>query len=133
MPVLGDNEVVFRKLEAGQGIDATGNDLGNASRRKRMTGGFVLRKRRCQCYWVIEIRIAAASQVFLGLCCIAIIQRELAKMIVNFAQPCRMRCFVCVLETPSQFLPCSVSLPKITRKLGMHDGGNPVHDEDLSA
>src|SRR6516165_12012107 len=60
MPVLGNNEVVFREFEAGQRVDATGNDLGNTPRRKRMTGGSVLRKRRCQCDRVIEVGVAAA-------------------------------------------------------------------------
>ena len=32
MPVLGNNEVVFREFEAGQRVDAAGNDLGNAPR-----------------------------------------------------------------------------------------------------
>ena len=85
MPVLGNNEVIFREFEAGKRVHATGNDLGNAPRRKRMTGGFVLRKRSRQCYRVIEIGIAAAPQVLLGLCCIAATQREFAKMIINFA------------------------------------------------
>jgi hypothetical protein len=79
MPVLGNNEVIFREFEAGQRVHATGNDLGNAPRRKRMTGGFVLRKRRCQCDGMIEIRIAASPQVLLCLCCIAIIQRAASK------------------------------------------------------
>src|SRR5215467_11669512 len=49
MPVLGNNEVVFREFEAGKRVHATGHDLGNAPRRKRMTGHFLLGKRRCQC------------------------------------------------------------------------------------
>src|SRR6516165_10311350 len=60
MPVLGNNEVVFREFEAGQRVDASGNDLGNTPRRKRMAGGSVLRKRRCQCDRLIEVGIAAA-------------------------------------------------------------------------
>src|SRR5215472_10272728 len=109
-PVLGNNEVVFREFEAGQRIDASGNDLGDAPRRKRMTGGFVLRKWRCQCDCVIEVGIAAAPQVLLSLCFIAIIQREFAKVIVNFAQPCRMRRVVCMLKTPIEFFLRSLSL-----------------------
>src|SRR5215472_17458411 len=104
MPVLGNNEVVFREFEAGQRVDATRNDLDNAPRRKRMTGCSVFRKRRCQCTRVIEVGIAAALQVLLSLRCIAFIQREFAKMIKNFAQPCRMWCFVYVLRTPVELL-----------------------------
>jgi hypothetical protein len=52
---------------------------------------------------MIKVGIAAASKVFLGSCCIAVIQRELVEMLVNFAQPCRMRCFVRVLNTPGEF------------------------------
>src|SRR6516162_3925569 len=41
MPVLGNYEVVFREFEAGQRVDAAGNDLGNTPRRECVTGGFV--------------------------------------------------------------------------------------------
>src|SRR5215471_15992104 len=81
MPVLGNYEVVFRKFEAGQGVDATGNDLDNAPRCKRMTRDSILGKRRCQRDWVIEIGIAAAPQVLLGFCSIPLILRESAEMI----------------------------------------------------
>src|SRR5215471_11964208 len=91
MPVLRNHKVVFREFEAGQSIDTTGNDLSNAPRRKRMTGGSVLRKRRCQCDRVIEVGIAAAPQVLLGLSCIAVVQRQFAKMVVDLPQPRRMR------------------------------------------
>src|SRR5215467_7177131 len=113
MPILGNNEVVFREFEARQRVDAAGKDLGNAPRCKRMTGGFVLRKRRCQGDRVIEVGIAAAPQVLLSLCCVAIIQGKSAKMLINFAQPSRMRRFVCMLKTPSEFLLCSLSLVKV--------------------
>src|SRR5215467_9145064 len=85
MPVLGNNEVVFREFEAGQRIDATGNDFGNAPGRKRMTGGFVLRKRRCQRDRMIQVGIAAVAQVLPSLRRIAIIQREFAEVIINLA------------------------------------------------
>src|SRR5215468_12302105 len=52
-PVLGNNEVVFREFEAGQRIDATGNDLSNTPRRKRMTRVSVFGKRGCQCDLVV--------------------------------------------------------------------------------
>src|SRR5215813_14019450 len=35
--VLGDHKVIFREFEAGQRVDATGNDLCNAPGGKRMT------------------------------------------------------------------------------------------------
>src|SRR5262249_28418001 len=74
-PVLRDDEVVLREFEAGQRINASGNALRYAPRRERMTVGFVLRKRRCQCDRVIEIGIATAPQVILGSSCIAISER----------------------------------------------------------
>src|SRR6516162_8469218 len=77
MPVLGNNEVVFREFEAGQRIDATGYDLGDTPGRKSVTGGFVLRKRCGQSDRVIEIGIPTTPQVLLGLCRIAIIDCEL--------------------------------------------------------
>src|SRR5215471_15629216 len=54
-------------------------------------------------------------------------------MIKNFTQPCRMRRFVCVFKTPGEFLLCSLSLVKVAWKLRMHDTGDPVHDENLTA
>src|SRR5262245_42817422 len=60
MPVLGNYEVVFREFEAGQCVDATGNDLANPPWRKCMTGCFAFRKGSCQCDRVIEIGISAA-------------------------------------------------------------------------
>src|SRR5262249_61024789 len=55
VPVAGNNEVVFREFEAGQRVDATGNDLGNSSRRKRMTCSSRFGKRGCKGDRVIEI------------------------------------------------------------------------------
>src|SRR6266542_5222941 len=130
--VLRNNEVVFREFEAGQRVNSTGNHLGNPPWRKRMTRGFVLRKWRCQRDRVIEIGIAAAPQVLLGLCCIAVIQREFAEVIINFPQPGRMRRFVCVLKTPSEFLLCSRSLVKVAWEFRMHDAGDPVQDENFA-
>src|SRR5262249_49877603 len=75
MPILGNNEIVFREFEAGQRVDATRNHLFNAPRRKRMTGGFVLGKRRRQCDWMLEGRITTAPQVFLGFCHVSLIKR----------------------------------------------------------
>src|SRR4030095_3655953 len=98
-----------------------------------MTGGFGLRKQRCQWDGMIEIRIAASPQVLLCLCCIAIIQRELTEMIIDLAQPCWMGRFVCVLKTPSEFLLRGLSLVKVAWKLRMYHTGDPVHDENLSA
>src|SRR5215475_16032039 len=54
-------------------------------------------------------------------------------MIINFAQPSRVRRFVCMLKTPSEFLLCRFSLMKVAWKLRVHDTGNPVHDENLAA
>ena len=51
-------------------------------------------------------------------------------MVVDFAQPCRMRRFVCVLKTPSEFRLCMM---KVAWKPGMHDPDDPVHDENLAA
>jgi len=98
-----------------------------------MTGGSVFGKRGCQCDRVIKVGIAAASQVFQSSSSITITQREFAQMIVDFAQPCRMRRFVCVLKTPGEFLLCRFSLVKVTWKLRIHDTGDPVHDENLAA
>jgi hypothetical protein len=44
-----------------------------------------------------------------------------------------MRRFVCVLKIPGEFLPCSLSLVKVAWKPRMHDTGDPVHDENLTA
>src|SRR5262249_54285735 len=57
--VLGDHKVIFREFEAGQRVDATGNDLCNAPRGKRVTRGSVFGKWCCQCDRVIEVGIAA--------------------------------------------------------------------------
>src|SRR5262245_56495590 len=111
-PVLGDDKVVFREFEAGQRVDTTGNDLRDAPRGKRMTRGSLFGKRCCQCDRVIEVAIAAAMEILLGLCCIAVIQSEFAEMIVDFAQPCGMRCFVRVLKAPGEFLLCDLFLAK---------------------
>ena len=81
---------------------------------------------------MIEVGIAATTQVFVGLCGIPIVQREFAEMIVDFAQPCRMRRLVCVLQAPGEFLLCSLSLVKISWKFSVHDTGDPVHDENLT-
>jgi len=51
-------------------------------------------------------------EILLGLCRIAITQSEFAKIIVDFAQPSRMRRFVCVLKTPGEFFLCDLSLAK---------------------
>src|SRR5262245_7592893 len=71
--VLGDHKVIFGKFEAGQRVDTTGNDFCNAPRRKRMTRGSVFGKWCCQCDGVIEVGIAAAMEILLGLCDIAIV------------------------------------------------------------
>src|SRR5262249_38510629 len=131
--VFGDHKVILREFEAGQPVDATGNDLCNASGGKRMTRRALFGKWCCQCDRVIEVGIAAMTEILLGLCCIAIIQSEFAKMIVDFAQPARMRRFVCVLKTPGEFLLCGLSLAKEARKLGVNHSRDPIHDEDLSA
>src|SRR5215471_10124806 len=132
MPILGNNKVVFREFEARERVDTAGNDFGNAPRRKSMTGGFVLGKRRRQRDRMIEARIAAATEIVLGSRFVAIIQRDFAEMEINFAQPCRMRRFVCVLNTPGEFLLCRLLLAKDTRELGAYDARDPVHDEDLA-
>src|SRR5262249_35571686 len=110
--VLGNHKVIFREFEAGQRVDTTGNDFCNAPRGKRMTRGSVFGKWCCQCDRVIEVGIAAAMEILLRLCCIASVQSEFAEMMVDFAQPSRMRRFVCVLETPGEFLLCDLSLAK---------------------
>ena len=84
LPVLGNNEIVLREFKTGEGVDATRNDFGNAPWCKRMAGGSLLRKWRCQGDWVIEVGIAATPEVVLGLCRIAILQREFAEMKINF-------------------------------------------------
>src|SRR5262245_19024066 len=132
-PILGNDEVVFSEFEAGQRVDTTGNDLGNAPRRERMTGSSVFRKRRCQCDRVIEVRITAATEIFLCLSLVTSAESEFAEMIVDFAQPSKMRGLVGMLNTPGEFLLCGRSLVKVAWKLRTHDTGDPVHDEDLAA
>src|SRR5215831_16830962 len=73
MPILGNDKVVFREFEARERVDTAGNDFGNAPRRKSMTGGFVLGKRRRQRDRMIEARIAAATEIVLGFRFVAII------------------------------------------------------------
>ena len=133
VPVLGNHKIIFRKFEAGQRVDATGNDLGNAPRRKRMTGGSVFGKRRCQCDRTIEIGIAAAMEIIPCFGLVAVAEREFAEMIIDFAQPSRMRRFVCVLNTPGEFFLRRLTLVKISWKLRVHDTSNPVHNENLTA
>src|SRR5262249_14720760 len=120
MPVLGDHKVVFGEFETSQRVDTAGNDLCNALRGKRMTRSFLFGKRCCQCDRVIEVGIAAAMKILLGLCRLAIIQGEFTEMIVDFAQPARMRRFVCVLKTPDEFLLRDLSLAKETGKLAVN-------------
>src|SRR6266536_4129718 len=110
MAVLGNHEVVFREFEAGQRVDATGHDLDDATRCKRMTRHSVFGERCCQCDGMIEIGIPAAPKVLICLCGVAIIQGEFAEMKVNFAQPRRMRRFVSVLCAPRELLMRSLSL-----------------------
>src|SRR5262249_17161514 len=131
--VLGDHKVRFREFEAGQHVDTTGNNLCNAPWGKRMTRGSVFGKWCCQCDRVIEVRIAAATEILLGLRCIAIIKSEFAEMIVDFAQPSRVRRFVCVFKTPGEFLLCDLSLAKEARELGVNYARDPIHDENLPA
>ena len=133
MAVLGNDEVVFREFEAGQCINTTRNDLPDAPRCKCMTQNSVFGKRCCQCDRTIEIGIPAAFEVLLRLCFVAIVQREFSQMKVNFAQPCWMRCFVWVPQTPTEFLLGSLALVKEAGKLRMHDTGDPVDDENLTA
>src|SRR5262249_5263648 len=104
MPVLGNHEVVFGEFEAGQRVYTTGDDLLYATRCECMSRDSIYGKRCRQDDRMVEVRIAAAPQVLFGLSCIAIIKREFAEMKVNFAQPRRMRRFVCMLRTPSKFL-----------------------------
>src|SRR5262249_41619429 len=113
-------------------VDTTGNDLSNAPWHKRVTGGFFFGKRRCQCDWVIEVGIAASPQIVLGLRSIAIVPRQFAEMVVNFAQPSRMRRLVRVLNTPGEFFLCSLSLVKVPGKFRTHDTSDPVHDKNLA-
>ena len=82
---------------------------------------------------MIEIGIAAAPKVLICLCGVAIIQGEFAEMKINFAQPRRMRRFVSVLCAPRELLLRGLSLVKKARQFGMHDPGDPVHDENLPA
>src|SRR5262245_61600787 len=112
MPVVGNYEVVFREFEAGQRVDAAGNDLGNAATRKRVTGGLAFGNRRCQRDRMIEVRIAAATEIFLCLSFVTFAKSEFPEMVVDFAQPSKMRRFVGVLNTPGEFLLCSCSLVK---------------------
>src|SRR4030095_2785167 len=130
--VLGDHKIVFREFEAGQRVDTTGNDLCNAPRGERMTRRSLFGKWCCQCDRVIEVGIAAAMEILLGLCCITIIQSEFAEMIEDFAQPSRMGRFVCVLKTPDEFLLGDLSLAKEARKLGVDYARDPIHDENLA-
>jgi hypothetical protein len=112
LPVFGNHKVVFREFEAGQRVNTTGDDLCYAPRSKSMTRASLFRKWCCQCDGVIEVGIAAAMEILLGFCLIAIVQSESAEMIVDFAQPSRMRRFVCVFKTPGKFLLCDLSLAK---------------------
>src|SRR5262245_10342351 len=132
-PVFGNYEVIFREFVAGQPVDGAGNDLVNAPRRKGVTGGLVFGKRRRQRDRMIEVSIAAATQIFLRLSVVAFAKSEFAEMIVNFAKPSQMRRLVGVLNTPGEFPMCSRSLVKVAWKLRTHDSVDPVHDEDLAA
>ena len=82
VPVLGNHEVIFCKFEAGQRVDTMGNDLGDAPRRKRMTGGSVFGKRRCQCDRMIKVRIATAPEIILCLGLVALAVCEFGEMVV---------------------------------------------------
>src|SRR5262249_12000650 len=57
------DEVVFREFIAGERIDTAGNDLGDVSRRKRMTGCPLFGKWGGQSDRVVEIGITAAQQI----------------------------------------------------------------------
>src|SRR5262249_14810465 len=118
--------------EARERVDTPRNDLRNPPRNKRGSGRSIFGKIRCQRDRVVEVGIPASLQVVPGFCSIAIVPREFAKMTVDFAQPRRMRRFVCVLQTPGEFLVCSSSLSKACWKLTMHYTCDPVHDEDLA-
>src|SRR5262249_17784949 len=84
MAVLGKYVVIPRKFEAGQHVNATGNDLPDDSGCERMPQDSVFGKWCCQGDRVIEIRVTASPEVFPGLFVITFIQRQFAKMKVNF-------------------------------------------------
>src|SRR5215469_2032460 len=98
-----------------------------------MTSVPIFGKRCSQCDRVVEIGVAAAPQVFVCLCHVSIIQRELAKMKIYFAEPRRMRRFVCMLHTPGKFLARRFSLMEEAGEFGVYDAGDPVDDKNLPA
>src|SRR5215831_7457575 len=98
-----------------------------------MPGRQILRKWSDQDDWLVEVRVTASPQVLLSLGFITIEAGQPCQLEINLPKPGRMRSFIHVRNTPSQFIIGRFPLMKTVGKLGTNDAADPVHDEDLAA
>src|SRR5260221_10376317 len=132
-PIVGNDEIVFGKLETGERIDAARNNFGNAARRKSMTRQWVFYKWGVERYRLIKTLVTSLSEIVTGFGLVTIGESEFSQPKVHFPQPADLGRFGDVRGAPCQIVLCGLLLMEETRELGSDDAGNPVHDKDLTA
>src|SRR5258707_2092131 len=86
-PIVGNDEIVFGKLETGERIDAARNNFGNAARRKSMTRRWVFYKWGDERYRLIKTLLTTPSEIVTGLGLVTIRESELFHAQHDFPQP----------------------------------------------
>src|SRR5262249_50177076 len=129
----GYHKVIFRELEAGEEIHATGNDFSDAPRRESMSRVRILRKWWGECDGTFKVGIATLLEIVLRLGLVTLVPCEFGEMVVHLTQPSSMGRLINVFDTPCQLLMRGFSLSKEARKLRVNYTSDPVHDEHLAA
>src|SRR5258706_9931773 len=131
--IVGNDEIVFGKLETGERIDAARNNFGNAARRKSMTRQWVFYKWGDERYRLIKTLVTSLSEIVTGFGLVTIGESDFSQPKVHFPQPADLGRFGDVRGAPCQIVLCGLLPMEETRELGSDDAGNPVHDKDLTA
>src|ERR1700738_75133 len=78
-PIVGNDEIVFGKLETGERIDAARNNFGNAARRKSMTRQWVFYKWGDERYRLIKTLVTSLSEIVTGFGLVTIGESEFSQ------------------------------------------------------
>src|SRR4029077_1013932 len=83
-PVVGNNEIVFGEFVTREGIHTAWHNFGNATRRKRVAGQQVFRKRRSEHNRLVESLVATPAKIVTGFGLVAIGERQFPQTKVHF-------------------------------------------------
>src|SRR5207245_1069679 len=104
----------------------------DAPRSKSIAGRGVFGEGSDQVDRPVEVRVAALLQELLRFYFVPLRQSQLALVVVDLAQPSRVRSAGAMLGAPREVVLSGIALVKHAWQLGAHDAGNPVDHEYLA-